>query len=173
VNVRPATAHDAAAIAQLHVDTWRVAYRGLLPEAEVQSVSVEQRRSFWSSALSKPSLAKVDVAVDDSGIIAFCSYGPTRDQDDDGAAELHAVYVHPDKWRRGAGRLLCERAVHEAIDRDHSAMTLWVVKGNDRACRFYERLGFAPDGARRTNDRFLATPFEELRYRKAITAPSR
>ena len=51
---------------------------------------------------------------------------------------------------------------------------IWTrTRGNDRACRFYERLGFAPDGARRTNDRFLATPFEELRYRKAITAPSR
>jgi GNAT superfamily N-acetyltransferase len=166
VNVRPATADDAGAIAQVHVDTWRVAYRGLLPETE--SISLEQRRSFWSSALSKPSLAKVDVAVDDSGIIAFCSYGPTRDPDDDGAAELHAVYVHPDKWRRGAGRLLCERAMHEAIDREHNAMTLWVVKGNDRACRFYERLGFAPDGAERRNTRFLKTPFDELRYRRVL-----
>jgi len=63
-----------------------------------------------------------------------------------------------------------ERAMREAINREHGAMTLWVVKGNDRACRFYERLGFAPDGAARSNTRFLRTPFDELRYRKALSA---
>ena len=170
MNVRAATPDDAAAIAQVHVDTWRVAYQGLLPEAEIQSISVEQRRGFWTGALSKPNVARVDVAEDGKRVIAFCSYGPTRDNDDDGAAEIHAIYVHPDKWRRGAGRLLCERAMREAINREHGAMTLWVVKGNDRACRFYERLGFAPDGAARSNTRFLRTPFDELRYRKALSA---
>jgi GNAT superfamily N-acetyltransferase len=168
VNVRPATANDAAAIAQVHVDTWRVAYQGLLPEAEIRSISVEQRRGFWTGALSKPNAAKVDVAEDGTRVIAFCSYGPTRDEDDDGAAEIHAIYVHPDQWRRGAGRLLCERAARAAIDREHNTLTVWVVQGNEPACRFYERLGFAPDGAERSNTRFLRTPFDELRYRKVL-----
>ncbi len=47
-------------------------------------------------------------------------------------------------------------------------MTLWVMTDNDRARRFYERLGFAADGAERSNTRLIGTPFAELRYRKAI-----
>jgi GNAT superfamily N-acetyltransferase len=166
--VRAATAEDAAAIAQVHVDAWRVAYHGLLLADEIQAITVERRRGFWNGVLSKPSAAKLDVAEDDTGIIGFCFYGPTRDQNDEGAAEIYAIYVHPDRWRRGAGRLLCERAVRAAAERGHPELTLWVVKGNERACRFYERLALGPDGAERRNSHFLKTPFDEIRYRKAI-----
>ena len=169
LTVRAARVADAGAIAQVHVETWRVAYRDLLPADEIASISIEQRRGFWTGALSKPNPDKVDVAEDETGsIVAFCSYGPTRDKDDEGAAEIYAVYVHPDHWRCGAGRLLCERALRAAAERSHGAMALWVVTGNDRACAFYERLGFRRDGGERTNTRFLKTPFDEIRYRKAF-----
>jgi GNAT superfamily N-acetyltransferase len=145
-----------------------VAYHGLLPDAEIAKISVEQRRAFWKRALSKPNPDKVDVAEDATGIIGFCNYGPSRDPGDEGAAEIYAVYVHPGHWRRGAGRLLCERALRAAGERGYDSLTLWVVKGNERACRFYDMLGFQPDGAARSNTRFLATAFDELRYRKRI-----
>jgi ribosomal protein S18 acetylase RimI-like enzyme len=168
MNVRAAAAEDAPAIAEIHVATWRIAYRDLLPEAEIGKVTVDQRRGFWESELAKAGPRKVDVAYNGAGVIGFCSYGPTRDNDAPGVAEIYAVYVHPDHWRQGAGRLLCERAWRAAGERGHDAITLWVVKGNERACRFYERIGFAPDGGARRNTRFLATPFDEIRYRKAI-----
>ena len=168
MNVRAATAEDAPAIAQIHVATWRAAYRALLPEEEIGKITVEQRTAFWRGELARPGPRKVDVAEDGAGVVGFCSYGPTRDNDAGGAAEIYAVYVHPDHWRRGAGRQLCERAVRAAAERGHDAIMLWVVKGNDRACRFYERIGFASDGGARSNIRFLATPFDEVRYRKAI-----
>jgi len=169
MKLRFATPGDAHAIAEIHVAAWRVAYRGLIADEVIQSSTVEQRRGFWKDVLSKPSGWKVDVAEDEDRIIGFCSYGPGRDHDPDGAAEIYALYVHPDKWRRNAGRTLCEQALREAAARGHEAMTVWVVKGNDAACRFYERLGFARDGAERTNSQLLATPFDEIRYRKVIT----
>lgn len=168
IAIRSAKPGDAHTIAEIHVAAWRIAYRGLLPDEVIHSLSVEQRRGFWKGVLSKPSGSKVDLAEDDEGPIAFCSYGPTRDDDADGAAEIYALYVHPDKWRRQAGRALCEQALREAALRGHGAMTLWVVKGNESACHFYERLGFAPDGAERKNDQLLPTPFHEVRYRKVI-----
>ena len=168
IALRAATPDDAGAIAQVHVETWRVAYSGLLPEDEIRAISVEQRRGFWKGELAQPKPRMVDVAEDAGGVIGFCSYGPTRDKDAGALAEIYAIYVHPEKWRRGAGRLLCERALRAAAEREHSAITLWVVKGNERACRFYERLGFALDGAERRNTRFLKTPFDEVRYRKVI-----
>jgi ribosomal protein S18 acetylase RimI-like enzyme len=168
IAVRTATADDAGALAEIHVEAWRIAYRGLFPQAEIESIRVEQRRQFWKGMLSRAGASKVDLAEDEAGVIAFCSYGPTRDADTAGSAEIYALYAHPEKWRRGAGRRLCERAIGEAINRAHSVMTLWVVKGNEAACRFYERLGFAADGAQRRNTRLLATPFDEIRYRKAI-----
>jgi ribosomal protein S18 acetylase RimI-like enzyme len=168
ITVRAATADDADAIARVHVETWRAGYRGLLPDEEIGKITLEQRRAFWKGELAKSGPRKIDVAQDGIAVIGFCSYGPTRDNDAAGAAEIYAVYVHPDTWRRGAGRRLCERAALAAAERGHDAITLWVVKGNERACRFYERIGFRPDGGARSNTRFLATPFDEIRYRRAF-----
>ena len=167
ITLRAATAEDAGAIARIHVETWRAAYRALLPEDEIASITVEQRERFWQGVFSRPGGWRVHVATDAAGVIGFCSCGPTRDADD-GQAEIYALYVRPEKWRHGAGRLLCEQAVSDAAERGHNAMTLWVLKGNAPARGFYERLGFAPDGAERTNTRFLKTPFDEIRYRKAF-----
>ena len=47
-------------------------------------------------------------------------------------------------------------------------MTLWVLKGNDRARRFYERLGYAHDGAEKRDTQTIGSPLDDVRYRKAI-----
>lgn len=49
ITVRHATANDAAAIAQVHVASWQAAYRGLLPEALLVSLSVERRQRHWET----------------------------------------------------------------------------------------------------------------------------
>ncbi|NUK37491.1 GNAT family N-acetyltransferase, partial [Streptomyces lunaelactis] len=55
-----------------------------------------------------------------------------------------------------------------AVADGFAGMLLWVLKENDRARRFYEKAGFAPDGAEE--------PFEvdgvavpEVRYARALT----
>ncbi|HEY3074000.1 MAG TPA: GNAT family N-acetyltransferase [Burkholderiales bacterium] len=166
--MRDATVADAGAIAEIHVAGWRAAYRGLMPDDVIESLSLDQRRGFWKGMLSKPGAGRVAVGEYDGAIVGFCSYGPTRDEDGDGAAEIYALYVHPGKWRQGWGRALCEHAAREAAEREHRAMTLWVIDGNEPARRFYERVGYTTDGAERIDTRLIGTPFTEIRYRKAI-----
>lgn len=164
MNVRAATADDVRAIAQIHVDAWRAAYRGHIPDAYLDSLSVDERARMWSGALARPAPARLVVTEPLTG---FCFYGPTRDGED-GVAEIFALHVRPDAWRQGAGRLLCEHALREATARACAAITLWVLKTNEAARRFYERIGYAPDGTERTNTRLIGSPLHEMRYRKAI-----
>lgn len=58
---------------------------------------------------------------------------------DDGEAELDALFVEPDTWRRGFGRMLVEHAA--ALARDRGATALYVI-GNPHAKGFYETCGF-------------------------------
>ncbi|MFJ7270521.1 hypothetical protein ACIQV3_28450 [Streptomyces sp. NPDC099050] len=51
----------------------------------------------------------------------------------------------------------------------YPAVRLWVVEGNDRARRFYERAGFGPDGGTLT-EYADGSPVPELRYRRAAAA---
>jgi hypothetical protein len=52
--IRRATINDARAIAEVHVKSWQVAYRGLLPEDFLQNLSVERREEQWRRALQNP-----------------------------------------------------------------------------------------------------------------------
>jgi len=62
---------------------------------------------------------------------------------------LDGLYVLPQFWSRGVGRALhddvLERLRAAGCERCH----LWVLEHNDRARRFYERLGWAENGTSR------------------------
>jgi GNAT superfamily N-acetyltransferase len=162
VTVRDARTADARAIAQIHVGAWHATYRGMLPAEQIERHTVETRAEFWSGLLSRATPSRVSVAELGGMIVGFCSYGPTRDAHGD-AAEIYAIYVQPESWRRGAGRALCGHALREAAAREHRTITLWALEGNDHARQFYQSMGFAPDGASRSSDQRT-----EIRYRKAI-----
>ena len=57
VRLRRATVDDAPAIAGVHVRTWQAAYRGLMPQALLDSLTFERRRGWWKGQLE---LAKGD-----------------------------------------------------------------------------------------------------------------
>ena len=164
MNVRAATAADAPAIARIHVDAWRAAYRGQMPDEYLASLQVAERERMWSGVLSRPAPAKLVV---NEPLTAFCYYGPSRDGEAD-LAEIYALYVQPDAWRQGAGRLLCEHAHADVRQREFPAVMLWVLTTNTGARNFYERIGYAPDGAERTNTRLTKFPLHEMRYRKGL-----
>jgi ribosomal protein S18 acetylase RimI-like enzyme len=139
VTVRPAVPEDAAAIARVHVRSWQAGYRGLLPDAVLDGLSVEARTETWRAHLGAESLTLV--CEDGGAVVGFCALlVPGRDAG--GAAEIAALYVEPERWRGGVGSELLDAARREAL----GPLVVWVMAGNDRALAFYERAGFARDG---------------------------
>lgn len=63
----------------------------------------------------------------------------------DGNSELDALFVEPDSWRQGVGRVLVEHCCDAA--RMRGALILHVV-GNPHAERFYGACGFRAAGTR-------------------------
>jgi len=60
--------------------------------------------------------------------------------------ELDGLFVEPDLWGGGIGRILVEAAVHEARER---GLSLTVI-ANPRARGFYETCGFSVEGEEQT-----------------------
>lgn len=54
IEIRAAEVSDAGAIAAVHVASWQVAYRGLLPESVLTGLSVAGREQMWSAILAPP-----------------------------------------------------------------------------------------------------------------------
>jgi L-amino acid N-acyltransferase YncA len=83
MQIREATMADVAAIARVHVESWRTTYKGLLPDDYLASLTYEQREPLWGEILSKPAGHHlVGVAEDDAGnVVGFASGGPERSGD--------------------------------------------------------------------------------------------
>jgi len=150
MEVRRAIFDDAAAIAGVHVRSWEAAYRGLVPDAWFAERSLQRRITTWRALLRDGEHTRVFVACLNGTITGFCgAVTPSRDQDAGvGTAEIAALYVDRDHWRSGAGRALISATLHDLAGGPWRDVTLWVFEANDRARSFYERMGFAPDGAR-------------------------
>lgn len=167
VTVRAATVEDSRRVAEIHVAGWRAAYRGQMPDALLDSLSVDERAEKRRQWLSKPMSPehRTWVAEDDSGIVAFANTSMSRDADAaPGTAELLALYADPARWGTGAGRTLLSHVVDDVSKRGATAVTLWVLDTNVRARRFYGLAGFRADGGVKTAP-FGGVILTELRYR--------
>ncbi len=171
--VRRATPGDAAGITRAHVRGWQVGYRGLLPDAVLDGLSLAQRTVDWRDRLTQPDPdgATTLVAVTGTDVVGFASVGATRDGDAPaGTGELWALYVDPDRWRHGAGRALEEAACLELVRTGAVRATLWVLSANARARAFYESCGWGADGTTRVDRREAPAPvtLAETRYARRL-----
>ena len=170
--VRWGVPDDAFALAEIHVLAWQVGYRGLLPDSLLDSLSAAHRLPRWRERLAETS-ARVLVAELHGQAAGWLVIGPQHDQDLDPqrTAEIYAVYVHPDFWRHGCGAALLARAKAELASQRYAEASLWVLRGNQRAIRFYEAHSFWPDGASKIETNRDGIAFDEVRYRCALTHP--
>jgi ribosomal protein S18 acetylase RimI-like enzyme len=174
VTIRAATPDDARRIAEIHVAGWRAAYRGAMPDAFLDALSVDERAASRRRWLETPPTPdhRTWVAEDAGGIVAFAITGPSRDEGAPrGTAELFALYADPPRWGTGAGRALTEHLLRDLAARGASAVTLWVLDANARARRFYELAGFEPDGAEK-HATFGGADVREMRYRLRVHGES-
>jgi len=141
----------------------------LMPQAVLDGLTVEQRAARWLHTINEPGAGATLIAEENGIVTGFCAYGPSRDHDamDQPVGELAAIYVHPDSWGHGTGRTLCEQFLMDARQLNWHTATLWVLRDNQPARRFYERMGFAPDGAEKIDTKLIKAPLHEVRYRKA------
>jgi GNAT superfamily N-acetyltransferase len=169
MRVRPADAADAAGIAAVHVVSWQGAYRGLLPDGYLDGLDVAGWTAGWERLLGNGEKGQVAlVAEADNRVIGFAHVVPSRDADaTPGTGEVSSIYALPDRWGTGVGRALLAAAETALRDGGCRAATLWVLRDNDRARRFYDRAGWAPDGTEKT-DEVAGVPVVELRYRRPL-----
>jgi ribosomal protein S18 acetylase RimI-like enzyme len=150
VEIRAATPRDARAVATVNVLSWRVAYRGRLPDEILDGLSIDAREEFWSDVLTtRPRGTRVSVAASAGTVVGFAATGPPLvpvDRADPGLGDLYALYLRPDTWRRGIGTQLHAAALAGLRQAGFDHAGLWVLTTNDRALRFYEHLGWTDTG---------------------------
>jgi GNAT superfamily N-acetyltransferase len=140
--VRLATPADAQAIARVRVDAWRATYRGMIPDAYLDGLSVEDSEAHWRRILESGSPnVTVLVAVEDTEVVAFAASNRRDPPKLDFGAELSAIYVRADRKRQGLGRRLVAAIAASERSKGADGLVVFVIAGNRGARSFYENLG--------------------------------
>ena len=123
--------------AYVHWKSWQEAYPGLVSPAYLEKLSLEKCEEI---AFRRPE--NTLVAKDGERVLGFVCYGGGDDPD---TGEIFALYVLAAYYGTGLGRRLMDAGLERL--RDCPEVRLWVLQGNARAIRFYEKCGFRPDVA--------------------------
>lgn len=141
-SIRLARAEDATGIAQIHVESWRDAYAGLLPDQHLAQLDAQRHSIAWTRSLSRPEDRRHTlVALVEDEVVGFATFGPARDGRPNGEGEIYMLYVDTD-WRElGIGRQLVQAAFVALWETGNKQASIWCLEDNHAATGFYKRLG--------------------------------
>ena len=135
---------------------WHDAYEGIISKEYLDALSLEKCEDV---AFRWPD--NILIAKNDDRVIGFTGYGTRPDVPDVG--EIFSMYVLPEYYGKGVSRLLMEARLEKLSQ--YNDVTLWVLKENHRAIRFYEKCGFTADGSELFEPRLKATEIRMV-YRR-------
>lgn len=165
--IRKALPSDAKAIAQVHISSWQDAYRDLMPAEYLDSLeaTLARREASWMRSIESGE-SDVWVAERDGQVVGWISVGASRDEDAAGgnAGEVLAVYVLAGYWQMGVGQALWEAGLRELKEQGFQRLTLWVLSGNERAIRFYQRAGCVEEAGSERGLQRGGVDLVEVRY---------
>ena len=190
VLIRSATPADAEQIGAVMRASWLAAYDGIIPPGIIDRVTAPDRgarvrQSFRTRPWQRTIVAVAhDPAPAAPHVVGYAFFGPEQDVlgtrwphplspagRELRVAELYALYVHPAWWSTGTGRALMDRMLARVTRDGFPSAVVWVLADNARARRFYQRAGFAPDGASHVLDQLGGVT--EIRYQRPLGPVSR
>ncbi|GAA1602160.1 GNAT family N-acetyltransferase [Actinoplanes couchii] len=163
--IRPVEDGEVSAVGALHHRSRAAAYAHLLSPETFTARGPDAMTAWWEERWKwERETHRMAVADDDGELAGFTYVGPSETE---GAAELYAIHVAPERVGTGVGRQLMANALTELAGFEAERAVLWVLEDNPVARRFYELGGWTPDGETRVsavNDRDLP----QLRYSKHL-----
>ncbi|GIM92839.1 GNAT family N-acetyltransferase [Paractinoplanes toevensis] len=159
---------DLLGVGDLHFRSRADSYAHILSAEALATLSGAALGAWWSERWKwERGTHRLTVAESDGRLVGFTYVGPSEL---DGAAELYAIHVDPGLVGRGVGKLLMVDALGSLAEIGDGRAVLWVLEGNERARRFYDRGGWRPDGTTRV-EAIGGEPVPQLRYGLDLPRP--
>lgn len=160
--IRYADINDARTLGEIHSQSWKVIYKGIVPDEILNNITAEKREKYFEKALSQGWEEDALIFKEDKAVGLIC-IGRCRDEDkDDSYGEIWGIYLLPEYWNRGIGYELINWGLTELRKRSYKKVTLWVLEENIKARNFYEKVGFKHDGTAKEIN--IGKALKECRY---------
>lgn len=140
MHIRKAAVEDAAAIAKVHVDSWRTTYKGIMPSDYLNSLSYEKRTVLWERNIEE----KGDyVVVAETDIGNITGFGTASKRDTNTVArsgDLTSIYLLEEYQGQGIGKMLLKELFLHFKRLDYERIFVEVLEDN-KTRYFYEYYG--------------------------------
>jgi len=140
IKIRSARVEDARAISEVHIESWRATYPGIVPQDYIESLDVDVFTKRWADRLASHPEMLIFVAEAGERICGFASGGPSRAEIPGFPGELYAIYLTPGSQLKGIGSRLFGAVVDGLLRDECNAMYVWVLDQNPSKS-FYRRMG--------------------------------
>lgn len=141
ITIRKVKIEDLMQVAEIVTKSWQTAYRGIIDDEYLDSLSVEKN---YKKRLNDYNENEFIVAIQDKEVVGFCRYGTDieyKEKYGNIDCEIYALYVKPENKRKGVGKALMTYVKDDFYKRGYAHMILWCLKDNHPARAFYEKMG--------------------------------
>src|SRR3979409_313999 len=138
IEVRPAKAADAAAVASTHDEAWRSAYQGLTPGAELEKLINRRGPQWWDSAIRKGS--RVSVLVFGDKVAGYANYGRNRASSLHFEGEIYKLYLWRELREHGVGRRRFTPGRRDLLQSVLKSMVIWALCDKDPPTEFFRAI---------------------------------
>ncbi|WP_078427051.1 GNAT family N-acetyltransferase [Alkalihalobacterium alkalinitrilicum] len=141
MNVRLAEMKDVNVIAEVHVQSWKTTYKGIVSDSYLSSLRVEDRKEMWNRVLSTKNHPTVVIVIEEDGeVFGFAAVGKEGTGKFAGIdGELYAIYLFETHQRKGGGKQLVAKAARVLKKQGYQSMLVWVLEDNPYK-RFYHEV---------------------------------
>lgn len=141
ITIKPMeTADETEGKAYVHWRSWQETYENLVSREYLDALTLDKCTEIayrWRD--------NIYVAEDGGRVIGFVGYGGCSNSTMEDCGEVYALYILREYYGKKIGYALMQTALERLGE--NKRVVLWVLKGNERAIRFYEKCGFVFDGA--------------------------
>lgn len=150
----------------IHSNSWKQAYRGIIPNEMIEAFTPEKRAAIFSNVIeTQPEEYYLFMANNRPAGIASLSKCH-EESAPDYIGEIYSFYFHPDFWGSSATHMGFQFCINRLKALGFTQITIWVLNDNLRAKRFYEKNGFVLDG--HSQEIEIGKKLLEVRYSKNI-----
>ena len=132
--IRNAEEDDARQIAEILVEDWQTAYRGIIDSAFLDAMSAEER---YQTEVRR--CRKYQVVAAGQEILGYV--WTEMSGSEDAGCEIVALYVRYAKRKNGTGRALFRHSAELFRAAGRKKMIVWCLRENTEARKFYEKMG--------------------------------
>ncbi|MGE8204895.1 N-acetyltransferase family protein [Heyndrickxia sp. NPDC080065] len=143
MRIRVGTIQDIEGLAKVHYESWLTTYKGIFSDETFKNRTYERVLENWRPRLDNPNSDYQCLLAETDGdeVFAFAECGIERTKKYGIDSELYTIYMLKEYQKNGVGKLLFNQVIEFLKERNFQSLLVWVLKDNQNARKFYEKLG--------------------------------